>query len=71
MTFTSPLPVTTRSTCSAQRRQRRAHLLGERVPLIHADHAGETAALVIQNLFDDMQRDATPREARGDAAAKS
>ncbi len=50
-------------------RQRRAHLLGERVPLIHADHAGETAALVIQNLFDDMQRGATPREARGDAAA--
>ena len=50
-------------------RQRRAHLLGERVPLIHADDAGETAALVIQNLFDDMQRDAKPREARGDAAA--
>ena len=35
---------------SGPARQRRAHLLGERVPLIHADDAGETAALVIQNL---------------------
>ena len=50
-------------------REGRAHFLAERVPLIDADDAAETAADVIEAPFDHVERRAQPGHATGHAAA--